>query len=309
MKPRDIACCTIIAASSALGAELSIPAGDQTLLSVLNYDWSAEGQGPGGGEDFESNPGNLVHVVDDSDGSTYGVASDVNLLATYAGDTIKISGGPGLGTIPIQAEGHAAVVGDQFDYALRVGTASNLTYTPWEIQINPELSEFIGQPAIIRVEASVNGSITSSSLFASSSANWFVKVNGQSLISGAHSIASGLFPFSDTNIIDIPTTIGSTVSVQAEGSLLGEVAIFPPDTGHASGLFSAFDVTVSLLIPACDVDLNADGFVDTADLGILLSVFGTNNPVADVNGDGVVDTADLGILLAFFGQTCVKNLV
>ncbi|MCB9838725.1 MAG: hypothetical protein H6813_05250 [Phycisphaeraceae bacterium] len=48
-------------------------------------------------------------------------------------------------------------------------------------------------------------------------------------------------------------------------------------------------------------DLNGDGIVDTADLGILLGAFGTNNPAADVNGDGVVDTADLGILLGVFG--------
>ncbi|MCB9839109.1 MAG: M36 family metallopeptidase [Phycisphaeraceae bacterium] len=49
-------------------------------------------------------------------------------------------------------------------------------------------------------------------------------------------------------------------------------------------------------------DLNGDGVVDTADLGILLGVFGTNDALADLNMDGVVDTADLGILLANFGM-------
>jgi len=44
-------------------------------------------------------------------------------------------------------------------------------------------------------------------------------------------------------------------------------------------------------------DLNGDGVVDGADLGILLNAWGTNDPVADLNGDGVVDGADLGILL------------
>lgn len=55
---------------------------------------------------------------------------------------------------------------------------------------------------------------------------------------------------------------------------------------------------------ACTGDLNDDGVVDTADLGILLGQFGTAGPGADLNGDGVVDTADLGILLGVFGAGC-----
>lgn len=47
-------------------------------------------------------------------------------------------------------------------------------------------------------------------------------------------------------------------------------------------------------------DLNGDGYVDTADLGILIAAFGSADDVADLNGDGIVDTADLGLLLANF---------
>jgi hypothetical protein len=52
-------------------------------------------------------------------------------------------------------------------------------------------------------------------------------------------------------------------------------------------------------------DINQDGVTDTADLGILISRFGT--PAAghaDLNFDGVVDTADLGILISTFGIVC-----
>jgi hypothetical protein len=49
-------------------------------------------------------------------------------------------------------------------------------------------------------------------------------------------------------------------------------------------------------------DLNGDGVVDTADLGILIAAFGSSDPIADINGDGTVDTADLGILIAAFGS-------
>lgn len=48
-------------------------------------------------------------------------------------------------------------------------------------------------------------------------------------------------------------------------------------------------------------DLNGDGRVDTADLGLLIANFGSNNPAADINQDGVVDTADLGLLISNFG--------
>jgi len=49
-------------------------------------------------------------------------------------------------------------------------------------------------------------------------------------------------------------------------------------------------------------DLNGDGVVDAADLGALLSQWGScrggsENCPADLNGDGVVDGADLGLLL------------
>jgi uncharacterized protein (DUF2141 family) len=65
------------------------------------------------------------------------------------------------------------------------------------------------------------------------------------------------------------------------------------------------NATISLApIIECPADINNDGVIDTADLGILLGVFGTPDPAADLNGDGIVDTADLGILLGEFGTPC-----
>lgn len=50
--------------------------------------------------------------------------------------------------------------------------------------------------------------------------------------------------------------------------------------------------------PALVGDLNGDGLVDGADLGLLLAAFETSGPVGDLNGDGFVDGSDLGLLLA-----------
>ena len=58
-----------------------------------------------------------------------------------------------------------------------------------------------------------------------------------------------------------------------------------------------FDTALSLF-----GDLNGDGSVDGADLGLLLGAWGTDGGIsagasADLNGDGTVDGADLGLLL------------
>ncbi|MCB9848918.1 MAG: multicopper oxidase domain-containing protein [Phycisphaeraceae bacterium] len=58
------------------------------------------------------------------------------------------------------------------------------------------------------------------------------------------------------------------------------------------------------VVAPCPEDLNDDGVIDTADLGILLGQFGTPGPESDLNGDMIVDTADLGILLGVFGTGC-----
>jgi hypothetical protein len=52
----------------------------------------------------------------------------------------------------------------------------------------------------------------------------------------------------------------------------------------------------------CTGDINGDGIVDGADLGLLLTAFGTDNPDADFNNDGTVNGADLGLMLSSWGE-------
>jgi len=56
--------------------------------------------------------------------------------------------------------------------------------------------------------------------------------------------------------------------------------------------------------PPCLADINADGVVDTADLGGVVGAFGEPGPFGDLNDDGAVDTADLGIVIMEFGTIC-----
>lgn len=46
----------------------------------------------------------------------------------------------------------------------------------------------------------------------------------------------------------------------------------------------------------CDMDLNNDGIVNVADLGLLRLAFFSSDPDADANGDGTVNEVDLGFL-------------
>jgi hypothetical protein len=51
----------------------------------------------------------------------------------------------------------------------------------------------------------------------------------------------------------------------------------------------------------CPADINGDGTVESADLGALLSAWGTANVAANLDGSGIVDSADLAILLSAWG--------
>lgn len=71
------------------------------------------------------------------------------------------------------------------------------------------------------------------------------------------------------------------------------------------------DAVIKFTVPdpvtPCDGDANGDRVVDSADLSVLLSTFGTNvTPAsgADFNGDGAVNAADLSVLLARLGAAC-----
>ncbi|MCB9849037.1 MAG: hypothetical protein H6814_11560 [Phycisphaeraceae bacterium] len=99
---------------------------------------------------------------------------------------------------------------------------------------------------------------------------------------------SGFAHMSMTNV-----TLGTaTVNVPPFGTVMIDITRI-----HMSG-------TITAEVAACAADLNIDGVVDTADLGILLGQFGTDNEQGDINDDDVVDTADLGILLGQFGVVC-----
>lgn len=93
---------------------------------------------------------------------------------------------------------------------------------------------------------------------------------------------------------------GATMDVVAGRPYLIHVSAESTSFGDASvsGLL-AIDLSAS----PCPADLNGDGKVDAADLGMLLGAWGPCPGCAgDLDGSGSVDSADIGLLLAAFGD-------
>ncbi len=79
--------------------------------------------------------------------------------------------------------------------------------------------------------------------------------------------------------------------VEAQGLTPNASFGLPPQ----NGIFSAS-------APSAPGDVNNDGFVNSADLNMVLGSMGSTNPSMDFNGDGVVSAADVNIVLQNFGS-------
>lgn len=85
------------------------------------------------------------------------------------------------------------------------------------------------------------------------------------------------------------------------------IAFTTGQPGYVFG-FTDFDlridnITITTIEPTpCPADLDADGSVDAADMGILLARWGERRNAADLDGDGTVNAPDLGILLVGWGR-------
>jgi Dockerin type I domain len=107
----------------------------------------------------------------------------------------------------------------------------------------------------------------------------------------------------------------------AYGSVPGDPHWNPDADLDGDGVITQADIGIAQTdfgcgIPDCIGDIDHDGDVDNDDRALLLAAFGSSpgephwNPDADLDGSGTIDTADLQILLANFGcnRLCVGDL-
>ena len=93
--------------------------------------------------------------------------------------------------------------------------------------------------------------------------------------------------------------VGRMVFMAASGTPAGVLAIWESGAVGVTDLLGArLNADGSLGLPSVCGDLNGDGVVTGADLGLLLGAWGiANGSPYDLNHDGVIDGADLGLLL------------
>jgi T5SS/PEP-CTERM-associated repeat protein len=121
-----------------------------------------------------------------------------------------------------------------------------------------------------------------------------IQVGG--LFSGA-----GATPCSVTFQRGFVPAYGQEFTLIAAAGMTGSFALnlpaVPPPLTISGGIETTGSGKALIVRIGANADLNGDGVVDSTDLGILISAWGSSG-TGDLNGDGVVDGTDLGILLA-----------
>jgi YVTN family beta-propeller protein len=100
-----------------------------------------------------------------------------------------------------------------------------------------------------------------------------------------------------TNAIVDSTETGATSGYNFVLNEATQRAIVVAATPYQDG------ITWKYIGSSCPEDLDGDGYVGQADLGILLAAY-NNGDGGDIDGDGDTDQADLGALLSLYGQFC-----
>ncbi len=112
---------------------------------------------------------------------------------------------------------------------------------------------------------------------------------------------SGMVIFGELSDLDSPGDVVAAVEGDVDGD--GESDIITVNSETTVAVAGGPMGTVSVFLNESSVitifgDLNGDGLVNGADLGLLLAAWGSADPDADLNGDGIVNGSDLGLLLA-----------
>lgn len=162
--------------------------------------------------------------------------------------------------------GFAKVLGE-FRASLWSGTAASWVNLHPIVAVSSAAYAIHGEHVVGKV--SIAG-VDHASLWSSTAASW-VDLHAQLPPNYLWSVAADIFVGSDTTFI-----VGNAFNTMTNR---GEAILWTKP--HCPGPFSA--------------DLDCDGVVSGADLGILLSAWGTSS--ADLNGDAMTDGADLGLLL------------
>jgi alpha-tubulin suppressor-like RCC1 family protein len=109
-----------------------------------------------------------------------------------------------------------------------------------------------------------------------------------------------------SGVVQVAAGWSHSVALRSDGTVVawgwnesGQCDV-PAGLGGIVAISAGYDKTIAIRV-RCDFDLNGDGAVTGADLGILLGNWGRPG-IGDFNADGTVTGADLGLLLGGWGS-------
>ena len=121
--------------------------------------------------------------------------------------------------------------------------------------------------------------------------------DGASAVSAPFAILDATEP----NIGATPTTLRFSFNTAglATGTYTQNVTVWTSDENLPGAQSRPLTLSFSITVTSSGIpgDIDGDGFVNSSDLGALLSQWGTSGS-ADLDGSGTVDSSDLGILLS-----------
>ena len=117
-----------------------------------------------------------------------------------------------------------------------------------------------------------------------------------------------------SRVLGVDISGNNSIEPSTQFEILLELKLIPdPDTKYIAfeGVVFAAPGSLEILVDSndrlildnepCPADLNQDGVVNGADVGLFLVVWGTDDAAADLNQNNIVDGPDLGLLLAGWG--------
>ena len=252
-------------------------------------------------------------VVDES------AASALNY--TYSGDSVLL--GSGSGTAPLlpsfDSKMFSLVAGLEGKFFAQVdvdATSTGVSYPSYQLTTqgtavrvsNPSFSSVddLDQTTYVgAVEGNSGSLVIEIPIY---NFNWDSLQAGLDL-ENASGLSGRFFPVDgfNANITDEPSIVrfGFNSNGAADGVYTSSAVISTSDEdipGETSRTISlSFEVTVGPM--GSPADFNGDGFINGADLGLLLAAWGPCPPpcIFDLTGDGFIDGADLGLVLADWG--------
>jgi sialidase-1 len=113
------------------------------------------------------------------------------------------------------------------------------------------------------------------------------------------SVVPGGFAYSQLAVLDPCSDVG----LLYEGTGYATIRFLRLSLEELTDDEESNDVEKPCAVDECPADLNGDGYIDGADLGLILALWGVvDPPIGDLNGDGIVAGGDLGLLLAAWNQ-------